>query len=96
MLLASAARFFSFWVLLELNLVLFVGIMLLNNKRGRAAVKYLVVQGLASSVLLTTTLATTVFGAQTLTSGLLALSVFLKLGVAPFQEWYLNLASSLP
>lgn len=85
-LLASAARFFSFWVLLELNLVLFVGIMLLNNKSGRAAVKYLVVQGLASSVLLTTVLATAVFGAQTLASGLLALSVFLKLGVAPFQE----------
>lgn len=91
----SSSSWLGAWVGLEINLLSFIPLMSQNNRfAAEAALKYFLVQALASAVLLFSVLLTFLV----LPSGLpsipdlliapLSSSLFLKIGAAPFHFWF--------
>lgn len=97
LMLSRAGTFISFWGLLELNLIFFVGLLTLNSKSiaPQAAVKYLVIQGIASTILLAGAIRNIIFGFNSTRQFLIPLSALIKLGVAPFQRWFIRIRNSI-
>nr|QYK19536.1 NADH dehydrogenase subunit 2 [Neoamphitrite affinis] len=81
------------WVGLELNLYSFIPLMLQNqnNQEKEAAIKYFLVQALASIILLITTIPTQ----NTNWPILLLLALLMKLGMAPCHFWLPSIMVSL-
>jgi NADH:ubiquinone oxidoreductase subunit 2 (subunit N) len=80
---------------MELNIILFVSVLVLN-KEGlqRRAIKYFIIQGLGSIVL--------VYGVVLASSGIrveriiiIRMAVLLKLGLAPVHMWFINVIKDL-
>lgn len=93
--LLSSGRFLGFWVILELNLILFLGLLLLRTREFKflGTIKYFIVQSLASSLLLLGFLRERFERFNGFRVGLVSGALLIKVGVAPFQEWFLSLIS---
>ena len=89
-------HFFGGWVCLELNILLFIAVINLGEGRGAGArIKYFIIQGVGSSALLWTLGLRAIGGSGLAREGLIALALSLKLGVAPFQGWFIRVLSML-
>jgi len=91
----SATHLFSFWVALELNLILFLRILTRRAANEQALnIKYFLIQRVGSGTFLFR-----IFSFRSPRGGvnvaLLTLSILLKLGAAPFQNWVLRLRLGL-
>lgn len=89
----TSRNWISIWLGLELNIYSLIPIILQSytNKEKEAAIKYFIIQALASIILLTATL-----GPQNLGSPMLLLtSLLIKLGIAPYHFWLPTVINSL-
>lgn len=90
----SARNWFSIWIGLELNLYSLTPLLLhsIKNQEKEAAVKYFLVQALASGALI---IAALNFNSNTIFAPLLTLSLVIKLGIAPCHFWLPNVINSV-
>lgn len=90
----SSSSLFGIWIGLEINLISFIPIIinLENNKKSReAAIKYFLIQAIASAIVIFSSLLFYIFRENILsfTSNILiTLSLCIKLGMAPFHFWF--------
>nr|YP_009512607.1 NADH dehydrogenase subunit 2 [Benthonectes filipes]AXJ93167.1 NADH dehydrogenase subunit 2 [Benthonectes filipes] len=95
MLSVSSTSWFGAWVGLELNLLSFIPIISSKNNQysSEAALKYFLIQALGSSVIiLSASFMLTATGPASL---LLATSLLLKSGAAPFHFWFPSVMEGL-
>nr|YP_010318563.1 NADH dehydrogenase subunit 2 [Pseudopotamilla reniformis]ULD67142.1 NADH dehydrogenase subunit 2 [Pseudopotamilla reniformis] len=94
----SATHWIFLWLSLELNMLSFIAIMHQNQKTQttEATVKYFVIQAVGSILFLTTGISTQMLTPHPLLPpALIMLSIFMKMGAAPFHFWFPPVASSL-
>lgn len=90
----SSSSLFGMWIGLEINLISFIPIIinLDNNKKSReAAIKYFLIQAIASALVIFSSLYFYLLNSHTLsrTSNILiTLALCIKLGIAPFHFWF--------
>nr|UTY22729.1 NADH dehydrogenase subunit 2 [Hirudo nipponia] len=97
-MIMSCNNWISIWVCLELNMFMFIPIIMWNSNsyEEEGAVKYFIVQSLASALLLFS-----VFYSYSLSSFhvvvmfLFLMSVFMKIGSFPFIFWYTSVMKSI-
>nr|QOW08838.1 NADH dehydrogenase subunit 2 [Carpilius convexus] len=84
----SSSSWFGAWIGLELNLLSFIPLITIkmNPYFSEAALKYFLIQALASTVIILSSSIFMLF--PNYSSLLLLLALFLKLGVAPFHFWF--------
>jgi len=89
----TSNNWFSIWIGLELNIYSFIPLLLQsnNNQEKEAAIKYFIVQALASGILLTASLSSYSF----VTWPLLIISLIIKLALAPCHFWLPTVINSL-
>nr|YP_010722338.1 NADH dehydrogenase subunit 2 [Jonas distinctus]WDV10180.1 NADH dehydrogenase subunit 2 [Jonas distinctus]WOR86764.1 NADH dehydrogenase subunit 2 [Jonas distinctus] len=91
----SSSSWFGAWIGLELNLMSFVPLitMKLNSHLSEAALKYFLIQALSSTIIiLSSSLLLTI---PHLSSTLLLLALFMKLGAAPLHFWFPTIIQGL-
>ena len=91
-------RFLGFWLILELNLILFLGVLYWRAPKANVAIcgiKYLLTQGLASSIIMLSVLSLVPRNGRFWGTVCVILRFLIKLGVAPFQDWFMRLSSQL-
>nr|YP_009988795.1 NADH dehydrogenase subunit 2 [Chionoecetes japonicus x Chionoecetes opilio]YP_009988808.1 NADH dehydrogenase subunit 2 [Chionoecetes japonicus]QNM40281.1 NADH dehydrogenase subunit 2 [Chionoecetes japonicus x Chionoecetes opilio]QNM40294.1 NADH dehydrogenase subunit 2 [Chionoecetes japonicus] len=84
----SSSSWFGAWIGLELNLLSFIPLIAtkMNSYSSEAALKYFLVQALASSlIIMSTSLALTY---PYISSFIILMALLLKLGAAPFHFWF--------
>nr|QTF87986.1 NADH dehydrogenase subunit 2 [Balanus trigonus] len=90
----SSSSLFGMWMGLEINLMSFIPMIinLENNKKSsEAAIKYFLVQAIASAVVIFSSLYFYLFNGYTFSvtpNILITLSLSMKLGMAPFHFWF--------
>nr|YP_009716208.1 NADH dehydrogenase subunit 2 [Vulcanolepas fijiensis]QGL53220.1 NADH dehydrogenase subunit 2 [Vulcanolepas fijiensis] len=90
----SSSSIFGVWLGLEINLMSFIPMIInldQNKKSSEAAVKYFLVQTMASAIILLSSLMFILFPSNTLSfipSIMITLSLSMKLGMAPFHFWF--------
>nr|UGS80373.1 NADH dehydrogenase subunit 2 [Lachesilla pedicularia] len=98
----STFSWFSAWMGLELNLLSFVPLLIeqKNSSSNESALKYFLVQAMASSLFITLSLMNTfsffsfsIFDYQNF--NLLMIPLIIKLGAAPFHPWFITLMNKL-
>nr|YP_010155132.1 NADH dehydrogenase subunit 2 [Oregonia gracilis]QQX28750.1 NADH dehydrogenase subunit 2 [Oregonia gracilis] len=84
----SSSSFFGAWIGLELNLLSFIPLIAIkmNSYSSEAALKYFLIQALASSLIIMSTSLT--FTYPYASSFIILMSLLLKLGAAPFHFWF--------
>nr|WDA93945.1 NADH dehydrogenase subunit 2 [Phyllomyza sp.] len=98
MITISANSWISAWMGLEINLLSFIPLMSDNSlTSNEAALKYFLVQTIASAILLFTILMMMYNMNKFLitSSSLILTSLFLKTGIAPFHFWFANVMEGL-
>lgn len=91
----SQTHFFGRWVCLELNMLTFLALIrLLEGRTPRARIKYFIIQRIGSSIFLWAVglERAGLGGTREVVAGR---ALRLKLGIAPFQRWFINVLSSL-
>ena len=85
----SSNNLFITWVIIELNMFIFIRLLVSSYIRRREIIKYFIIQGVASSIFL---LLIMLRGTQSIFLGsyLLLLCIVIKLGVAPFHVWFIK------
>nr|YP_009255523.1 NADH dehydrogenase subunit 2 [Grimothea gregaria]AND82237.1 NADH dehydrogenase subunit 2 [Grimothea gregaria] len=88
LLAVSSSSWFNAWAGLELNLLSFIPLIISNGTRysSEAALKYFLIQALGSSLIIFSSSA--LLFSSNLFSIILAASLLLKLGAAPFHFWF--------
>lgn len=90
----SSSSLFGMWMGLEVNLISFIPLIinLENNKKSReAAIKYFLVQAIASSVFIFRSLVFFVYRGNFISEGfnfIVSLALLTKLGIAPLHFWF--------
>nr|UGS80464.1 NADH dehydrogenase subunit 2 [Lachesilla texcocana] len=101
-LAVSSASWFSTWMGLELNMLSFIPLMIeqKNSSTNESALKYFLVQAMASSLFIMLCVTNTFlffsfsfFNSQITT--FLVIPLMIKLGAAPFQTWFIMLMNKL-
>ena len=94
----SATHWLFLWVGLELNILSFIALIHSDQKTKttEATVKYFIIQAAGSILFLTAGISSqSLTPPSTLTSTLILIRIFIKLGAAPFHFWFPPVASSL-
>nr|ASS30666.1 NADH dehydrogenase subunit 2 [Gastroptychus rogeri] len=91
----SASTWFTAWVGLELNLLSFIPLIVLlkNSYSTEAALKYFLIQALASSLIIFSSAILLFSGPLSLM--IIAFSLLLKMGSAPFHFWFTQIVEGL-
>nr|YP_010490383.1 NADH dehydrogenase subunit 2 [Leucolepas longa]UWM12869.1 NADH dehydrogenase subunit 2 [Leucolepas longa] len=90
----SSSSIFGVWLGLEINLMSFIPMIInldQNKKSSEAAVKYFLVQTMASAIILLSSLMFILYSSNTLSfipSVMITLALSMKLGMAPFHFWF--------
>ena len=88
-------NFFRFWIILELRIISFVLILLLNKRILKdSAIKYFIVQAISSRILLFSLLGISLRRLRIFIF-IFSIALILKLGRAPFHAWFINIAREL-
>nr|YP_010952839.1 NADH dehydrogenase subunit 2 [Tetraloides nigrifrons]WMQ53259.1 NADH dehydrogenase subunit 2 [Tetraloides nigrifrons] len=84
----SSSSWFGAWIGLELNLLSFIPLISLKKNffLSEAALKYFLIQALASTIIIMSSCL--IFFSPMIPSFLLLMSLFMKLGAAPFHFWF--------
>nr|YP_009524404.1 NADH dehydrogenase subunit 2 [Echinoecus nipponicus]AXR86900.1 NADH dehydrogenase subunit 2 [Echinoecus nipponicus] len=84
----SSSSWFGAWIGLELNMMSFIPIisMKMNSYLSESALKYFLIQALASTLLIMSSLFFLTY--STFSSLIILLSLLLKLGASPFHFWF--------
>nr|YP_009231716.1 NADH dehydrogenase subunit 2 [Moloha majora]ALZ50234.1 NADH dehydrogenase subunit 2 [Moloha majora] len=84
----SSTSWFTAWVGLELNLMSFIPLISIKPKKtiSEAAIKYFLIQALGSSIIIMNSCL--MLSYQNMSSLLILLALILKLGAAPFHQWF--------
>nr|UFZ13424.1 NADH dehydrogenase subunit 2 [Protochauliodes humeralis] len=100
----SSNSWFGAWMGLEINLLSFIPLMinLTNLLSNESALKYFLVQALASSMLLFAIILSSIYSKDLLmlkindwSNNLINISLFIKMGAAPFHFWFPSVMESL-
>ena len=90
----SSSSLFGIWIGLEFNLISFIPIIINlenNKKRREAAIKYFLIQAIASAIVIFRALYFYLFNGYIFSNSpniLITLSLSMKLGIAPFHFWF--------
>nr|QGT77296.1 NADH dehydrogenase subunit 2 [Potamiscus motuoensis] len=95
MLSISSSSWFNIWVGLELNMMSFIPLITIkmNSYFSESALKYFLIQALGSTLFIMASCLFLTF--PLLSSTLILMSLFLKLGSAPFHFWFPQVMSGL-
>nr|QGT77322.1 NADH dehydrogenase subunit 2 [Tenuipotamon yuxiense] len=95
MLSISSTSWFNIWVGLELNMMSFIPLITIkmNSYFSESALKYFLIQALGSTLFIMASCL--FFSYPLLSSTLILMSLFLKLGSAPFHFWFPQVMSGL-
>uniref|UniRef100_UPI0031F42299 NADH dehydrogenase subunit 2 n=1 Tax=Loimia medusa TaxID=167822 RepID=UPI0031F42299 len=90
----TSNNWFTIWMGLEINMYSFIPLLLQSNKNQEkeAAIKYFIIQALASGLLLTASLLLY----SSVSTLLITLSLMMKLALAPCHFWFPSVMNSLP
>nr|YP_010586134.1 NADH dehydrogenase subunit 2 [Dolophilodes bellatulus]UZZ43883.1 NADH dehydrogenase subunit 2 [Dolophilodes bellatulus] len=86
----SSNSWISCWMGLEINLLSFIPLLYLNNLSSESMIKYFIIQAMSSSLLLFSLIFMMIKYNYMMTL-ILNLSIFMKLGSAPFHYWYIQI-----
>lgn len=98
LIIISSNSWISLWICLELNIFIFVPVIIWDKLdwEEEGAVKYFVIQSLASALLLISIFYSyNLWGVPLISILILILSVFIKLGSFPFIFWYISVMKSI-
>nr|QKZ95159.1 NADH dehydrogenase subunit 2 [Habrobracon hebetor] len=88
-------NYYSMWIFLELNLILFLTFMILNNKfLGDKSMKYYLINSLSSMIFLFF-MNLNMFNMNFYNLIIMNLMILLKLGMFPFHLWFIDLLMNL-
>nr|ANC65479.1 NADH dehydrogenase subunit 2 [Hirudo medicinalis] len=97
MMMLSSNSWLSLWVCLELNMFMFIPIMMWdpyeNTEEG--AIKYFIIQSLASMMLLISIFYSYMLSLKMLPDFMLMMALFMKVGSFPFYFWFPSVMKSL-
>nr|YP_010029442.1 NADH dehydrogenase subunit 2 [Aparapotamon similium]QOU10857.1 NADH dehydrogenase subunit 2 [Aparapotamon similium] len=95
MISISSTSWFNIWVGLELNMMSFIPLITIkmNSYFSESALKYFLIQALGSTLFIVASCL--FFSFKSLSSTLILMSLFLKLGSAPFHFWFPQVMSGL-
>nr|YP_010593054.1 NADH dehydrogenase subunit 2 [Aparapotamon binchuanense]WAB69721.1 NADH dehydrogenase subunit 2 [Aparapotamon binchuanense] len=95
MISISSFSWFNIWVGLELNMMSFIPLITIkmNSYFSESALKYFLIQALGSTLFIMASCL--FFSFPPLSSSLILMSLFLKLGSAPFHFWFPKVMSGL-
>lgn len=86
----SCSNRFSVWVFLELNMLSFTILLCRLRRKKKLGIQYFIVQRVGSSIFLFACCFSNIVETR-LGNSLIELRMFLKLGVFPFFQWYLEI-----
>nr|YP_010490474.1 NADH dehydrogenase subunit 2 [Neoverruca intermedia]UWM12960.1 NADH dehydrogenase subunit 2 [Neoverruca intermedia] len=90
----SSSSIFGIWLGLEINLMSFIPMIINldhNKKSSEAAIKYFLIQAIASAIVLYSSLMFILFSGNMITlipSFIITMALGMKLGMAPFHFWF--------
>ena len=90
----SSSSLFGIWIGLEINLISFIPIIINlenNKKRREAAIKYFLIQAIASAIVIFSSLYFYLYNGYTFTKTpniIITLALSIKLGISPFHFWF--------
>nr|YP_010437809.1 NADH dehydrogenase subunit 2 [Neurobasis chinensis]UTB53941.1 NADH dehydrogenase subunit 2 [Neurobasis chinensis] len=86
----SSNQWIIMWVGLEMNLMSFIPMMKTSSSpyESEASMKYFLVQAMASAILMMTILMVEVGMLKEMMNNTLMMTLFIKMGAAPFHMWY--------
>nr|WKW95264.1 NADH dehydrogenase subunit 2 [Ixodes vespertilionis]BEI62425.1 NADH dehydrogenase subunit 2 [Ixodes fuliginosus] len=91
----SSSFWFSLWMSLEINMLMFIPIM--NSKNflsSNSMLNYYVIQSMSSSLFLFSSIMSSIFSAQSLNL-IMMMTMLIKLGSAPFHSWFPQISEGL-
>nr|YP_010180797.1 NADH dehydrogenase subunit 2 [Ixodes vespertilionis]QVD40490.1 NADH dehydrogenase subunit 2 [Ixodes vespertilionis] len=91
----SSTFWFSLWMSLEINMLIFIPIM--NSKNflsSNSMLNYYVIQSMSSSVFLFSSIMSSMFSTQVFNL-MMMITMLIKLGAAPFHSWFPQIAEGL-
>lgn len=96
LLLGLAAKtFFGFWLALEVNILIFTGILRINTKLSVSTLIYFIPQSLTSATLLFLVFLRTHTQLRLVSLCLIPAAIFMKLGLAPLHIWFIQISPLL-
>ncbi len=90
-----ASSFLVLWVFLEINIINFIGSILIFNIKMELIFKYFIIQRRGSSLFLLRVILSN-YNRNNLSMVIIVISILIKLGAAPFHIWTIELVSELP
>nr|YP_009227888.1 NADH dehydrogenase subunit 2 [Armatobalanus allium]AII19535.1 NADH dehydrogenase subunit 2 [Armatobalanus allium] len=97
----SSSSLFGMWMGLEINLMSFIPMIInleSNKKSGEAAIKYFLIQAMASTVVIFSSLMFFLFSGYSFSftpNIIITLALCMKLGMAPFHFWFPDVIEGL-
>nr|YP_011014758.1 NADH dehydrogenase subunit 2 [Ixodes crenulatus]WQB40569.1 NADH dehydrogenase subunit 2 [Ixodes crenulatus] len=91
----SSSFWFSLWMSLEINMLIFIPIM--NSKNflsSNSMLNYYVIQSLSSSMFLFSSIMSSIFFTQ-IFNYIIMITMLIKLGAAPFHSWFPQISEGL-
>nr|UNO53650.1 NADH dehydrogenase subunit 2 [Ixodes vespertilionis] len=91
----SSSFWFSLWMSLEINMLIFIPIM--NSKNflsSNSMLNYYVIQSLSSSVFLLSSIMSSIFSSEVFNL-MMMITMLIKLGAAPFHSWFPQISEGL-
>nr|QPN50958.1 NADH dehydrogenase subunit 2 [Lycorma delicatula] len=86
MTMSSNSMMFS-WMSMEINLISFLPLLKKSNKMNEQSMKYLIIQSMSSSIMMTSMIINAVINCPINESILMMMSILMKMGMIPFHLW---------
>nr|QHQ98483.1 NADH dehydrogenase subunit 2 [Quadristernoseta cf. longigynium XFX-2019] len=80
-------NYFYMWIILEINMISFIPIMMMDKKTSTNMMKYFIVQSLASSMFFLSIIMEYFMNFSSMGNNILLVSMMMKLGASPFHTW---------
>nr|UAT98539.1 NADH dehydrogenase subunit 2 [Neoalcathous huangshanana] len=87
MMSMSSNNFMTTWISMEINLISFVPIMKKSNKMNEQSMKYLIIQSVASSIMMASMIINSIVNHPINESILMMTGVLMSMGMMPFHLW---------
>nr|QPN48735.1 NADH dehydrogenase subunit 2 [Lycorma delicatula] len=86
MSMSSNSMMFS-WMSMEINLISFLPLLKKSNKMNEQSMKYLIIQSMSSSIMMTSMIINAIINCPINESILMMMSILMKMGMIPFHLW---------
>nr|QPN52115.1 NADH dehydrogenase subunit 2 [Lycorma delicatula] len=86
MTMSSNSMMFS-WMSMEINLISFLPLLKKSNKMNEQSMKYLIIQSMSSSIMMTSMIINAIINCPINESILMMMSILMKMGMIPFHLW---------